>query len=259
MSTVELINYTDLVNHICNDLFKVTGINHFSYVEINNQGNSIWLGSDSNYLEKCVNQQLVNNAPTSILKTYPKTGFYLIDVYQDEYKQYSLPVFQLLNHFDYGHSFRILEITAPCTIKLYSFDAPLGKQDMNHVYLNNLNIFKKFNLYFENQIASIRNKINQNPLPEDQFSEFTNLWDLTFRQNNFIEQTLPATFYSLESKIQITPREKEVLFWYIKGKTSDETAKLLNVSRRTIERHFENLREKFGCFSKSQIALKLMD
>ncbi|WP_420798093.1 helix-turn-helix transcriptional regulator [Legionella steigerwaltii] len=55
----------------------------------------------------------------------------------------------------------------------------------------------------------------------------------------------------------MTPREKEVLFWYIKGKTSDETAILLNVSRRTIERHFENLREKFGCFSKSQIALKL--
>ncbi|WP_082650871.1 helix-turn-helix transcriptional regulator [Legionella steigerwaltii] len=72
-----------------------------------------------------------------------------------------------------------------------------------------------------------------------------------------MEQTLPASFYSLESKIQITPREKEVLFWYIKGKTSDETAILLNVSRRTIERHFENLREKFGCFSKSQIALKL--
>ncbi|MCL9682646.1 helix-turn-helix transcriptional regulator [Legionella maioricensis] len=259
MSADELINYTDLVNHICKDLFKVTGINHFSYVEINNQGNFIWLGSDSNYFEKCINQQLVKNAPTSILKTYPKTGFYLIDVYQDEYKKYSLPVFQLLNHFEYGHSFRILEITDNCTIKLYSFDAPLGKQDINHIYLNNLNVFKKFNLHFEKKITFIRNKIDQNHLQEDQYSEFANLCHLTFRRNNFIEQTLSATFYSLESKIETTPREKEVLFWYIKGKTSEETAKLLNVSRRTIERHFENLREKFGCFSKSQIILKLME
>ncbi|CAM3010599.1 transcription regulator protein, response regulator containing CheY-like receiver domain and HTH DNA-binding domain [Legionella steigerwaltii] len=259
MNTNELINYSDYVNQICNDLFKEIGINHFSYVEISNQGNLIWLGSDSNYFEKCINQQLVKSAPTSILKTYPKTGFYLIDVYQDEYKQYSLPVFQLLNHFDYGHSFRILEIADNCTIKLYSFDAPLGKQDINHIYLNNLNVLKKFNLYFENKITFIRNKLNQNPFQENRDPEFANLWDLTLKQNNFIEQTFPASFYLSESKIQITPREKEVLFWYIKGKTSDETAKILNVSRRTIERHFENLREKFGCFSKSQIALKLMN
>lgn len=258
MSAVELINYTDLVHHICHDLFQVTGINHFSYVEINHQGKLIWLGSDSNYLEKCINQELVNKAPISILKTYPKTGFYLIDVYQDKYKQYSLPVFQLLNHCDYGHSFRILEIADNCTIKLYSFDAPLGKEDINHVYLNNLNTFKKFNSHFENQISFIRNKINHNVIQDD-CSEFSNLWDLTLKENKFIEQTLPAILHSLESKTEITPREKEVLFWYIKGKTSDETAILLNVSRRTVERHFENLRDKFGCFSKSQIILKLMD
>ncbi|KTD11442.1 Response regulator containing a CheY-like receiver domain and an HTH DNA-binding domain protein [Legionella hackeliae] len=259
MNTTDLINYTDYVNDACKDLFKMTGINHFSYVEMNEAGNYIWLESDSDYYEQCVHQHLVETAPVSILKTYPKTGFYLIDVYQEERKQFSLPVFQLLNNFGYGHSFRILEVTENHMIKLYSFEAPLGKHDINHIYLNNLDIFKKFSNYFEDQITFIRDKFNKNIIQANQVPEFTNLWDTSFRDKNSSEQTLPTMFYSAESKVQITPREKEVLFWYIKGKTSDETAKLLNVSRRTIERHFENLRDKFGCFSKNQIALKLMN
>ncbi|WP_162262923.1 helix-turn-helix transcriptional regulator [Legionella jamestowniensis] len=259
INATELINYTDFVTHLCKDLFKVTGINHFSYVEMNDEGDFIWLGTDSNYFETCLHQQLVATAPVSILKTYPKTGFYLIDIYQDEYKKHSEPVFQLLNNFEYGHSFRILEIADYNTIKLYSFDAPLDKQDINHIYLNNLDVFKKFNSYFEDKITFIRDKFESNRLIDAEYAEFTHLWNSSFKQNGFMDHTLPAMFYSAESKIQITPREREVLFWYIKGKTSEETAKLLNVSRRTIERHFENLRDKFGCFSKNQIALKIMN
>ena len=90
---------------VCKNLFKITGINHFSYVEMNEQGQFFWVGSNGDYLEKCINNQLVDNAPLSILKTYPKSGLYLIDVYQEEYKQHSLPVFELLNQFNYGHSF----------------------------------------------------------------------------------------------------------------------------------------------------------
>ncbi|WP_232505584.1 helix-turn-helix transcriptional regulator [Legionella clemsonensis] len=259
INATELINYTDFVTHLCKDLFKVTGINHFSYVEMNDTGNFIWLGTDSKYFERCIHQQLVETAPISILKTYPKNGFYLIDIYQEEYKQYSAPVFQLLNHFEYGHSFRILEIADYNRIKLYSFDAPLGKRDINHVYLNNLEIFKKFSSYFEDKITFIRDKFDANSLQDNKYAEFIHLWNSSFKQNGIMDHTLPTMFYSAESKIQITPREREVLFWYIKGKTSEETAKLLDVSRRTIERHFENLRDKFGCFSKNQIALKLMD
>ncbi len=255
----ELINYTDFVNQACKNLFKVTGINHFSYVEINPEGQFFWLGSNSDYLENCYHQQLVESAPVSILKTYPRSGFYLIDVYQEEYKQHSLPVFQLLNHFDYGHSFRILEITNVHTIKLYSFDAPLNKNDINHIYLNNLDVFKKFNSYFEDRITFIRNDLYKAHLQSTQPPEFTDLFVSSLKQSEMIESSPLSDFYASDNKIQITPREREILFWYIKGKTSDETARLLNISRRTIDRHFENLREKFGCFSKNQIAFKVMN
>lgn len=257
INNYELVNYTDFVQQICKPLFKITGINHFSYVEMNEQGQFFWLGSNGDYLEKCINNQLVDNAPLSILKTYPKSGLYLIDVYQEEYKQHSLPVFELLNQFNYGHSFRILEIINNQRFKLYSFDAPLEKQDINHVYLNNVEIFKKFNIYFDEKIAPVKNELIKCQIDSDNHAECIGLIN-SFLENNLLETTFRGDF-DKNNYIQLTPREKEILLWFVKGKTSDETASLLNISRRTVERHFENLREKFSCFSKNQLALKLRD
>ncbi|KTC86814.1 helix-turn-helix transcriptional regulator [Legionella brunensis] len=259
MNPQEFVNYTSFINQTCKELFRITGVNHFSYVEMNDNGQFFWLGSDGKYLEECIDSQLVNTAPLSILKTYPKTGFYIIDVYQEEYKQHSLPVFQMLNRFDYGHSFRILKVDENQTVKLFSFDAPIEKNDINHMYLNNLETFKKFNNYFEDRITFIREDLQKSHILETQLSEFIDLFNVSLKQKDLVNQALSTDFYPSETKIQLTPREKEILFWYIRGKTSDETAKLLNISRRTIERHFENLRDKFGCYSKNQIALKVMN
>lgn len=254
----ELVNYTDFIQQLCKHLFKITGINHFSYVEMNEQGQFFWLGSNGDYLEKCINSQLVDNAPVSILKTYPKTGIYLIDVYQEEYKQHSLPVFELLNHFNYGHSFRMLEIVNNQRFKLYSFDAPLEKQDINHVYLNNLEVFKKFNSYFDEKISSIKNKLLKRQIDSNNHTECICLIN-KFLESDFLKPIFQGDFYTEDQYIQLTPREKEILSWFVKGKTSEETACLLSISRRTVERHFENLRDKFSCFSKNQLALKLRD
>ncbi|KTD17254.1 Response regulator containing a CheY-like receiver domain and an HTH DNA-binding domain protein [Legionella jordanis] len=252
-----LINYTDYINQTCKSLFKLLGINHFSYVEINCDGEFFWLGSNSQYLERCIHQQLVDEAPVSILKTYPKSGFYLIDAYQEEYKAHSLPVFELLNDFEYGHSFRILEVDNQRTVKLYSFEAPLQRPDINQIYLNNLDVFKRFNMYFENKLSFIREGIHKNYIANSRHSEFLDLLNAPIQQNNRIVCEWENEFHN-ENEVQITPREKEILMWYLKGKTAEETARLLKISRRTIERHFENLREKLGCFSKNQIALKLL-
>lgn len=255
---LELVNYTGFIDQTCKQLFKITGLSHFSYVEIDEEGDYFWLGSHDEYLEKCIHHQLVDEAPVSILKTYPKPGFYLVDIYSEKYKQHSMPVFRLLNDFDYGHSFRILEVSKRKRhiLKLYSYDAPLGRQDINHFYLNNLDLFRQFNSFFDDKISSIRKDFCKNKIEASKHHEFIHLMKSSIEpQNNLIEKLSDDT----NAEIQITPREKEILWWYIKGKTSEETAKILDISRRTIERHFENLREKFGCFSKNQLAMKIID
>ena len=53
--------------------------------------------------------------------------------------------------------------------------------------------------------------------------------------------------------LSLTPREKECLSLQLHGKTAKETAKLLFISPRTVEYHFENIKNKLNCNNKKEI------
>lgn len=50
----------------------------------------------------------------------------------------------------------------------------------------------------------------------------------------------------LEHRLGLARREAAVLFWVSMGKTSAETAAILTISRRTVEKHLERLYQKLG-------------
>lgn len=54
----------------------------------------------------------------------------------------------------------------------------------------------------------------------------------------------------------LTDREKEVLKWAGMGKTSDETAVILNVSRKTVEAHIKSATIKLGATNKTQATVQ---
>lgn len=54
----------------------------------------------------------------------------------------------------------------------------------------------------------------------------------------------------------LTKKEHECLFLLVRGKTASEIALMLNVSKRTIETHIENIKNKFGCTKKSELIEK---
>lgn len=74
---------------------------------------------------------------------------------------------------------------------------------------------------------------------------------LPFSSPNQSVRVLAEKFSSLSD------REKECLFLQLNGKTAKETAQLLFLSPRTIEYHFENIKNKLDCKNKRE-ALALM-
>ncbi|MGQ3889282.1 helix-turn-helix transcriptional regulator [Legionella sp. CNM-1927-20] len=252
---MSLLNFTTFVKNTCTILFKAIDINHFSYIEADEEGNYFWLDSHAEYLQQCIAQGLLKNVPINILKTYPKQGFYLLDTYPQKYLKNCEAIYKLLEGFNFGHSFRVLEIlnSKDKVLKLYCFDAPLENTDINHIYLNNLEALSKFNNYFDSQLATIRPLLTK--LSISNRLEFMQRMSTAFIKEP-ISLDIPFNQKSFQHT-HLTLREKEVLWWHIRGKTSDETAYLLGISRRTVERHFENLREKYNCKSKSQLIFKL--
>lgn len=53
--------------------------------------------------------------------------------------------------------------------------------------------------------------------------------------------------------VQISPRELEVLKWLYQGKTSWETARILNLSERTVNFHVYNVMEKLEAVNRPQM------
>lgn len=49
----------------------------------------------------------------------------------------------------------------------------------------------------------------------------------------------------------ISKREKEVLYFLVRGHTAKMISKNLSISPRTVEQHLENIKRKIGVYSKA--------
>ena len=53
--------------------------------------------------------------------------------------------------------------------------------------------------------------------------------------------------------IVLTERETECINWLIKGKSAEEIGLILNLSKRTVESHIHNIKEKTQCYKQFQL------
>jgi DNA-binding CsgD family transcriptional regulator len=58
----------------------------------------------------------------------------------------------------------------------------------------------------------------------------------------------------LQRRLGLAPREAEVLFWISKGKTSRETAAILSITRKTVDKHVERIHRKLGVETRTAAA-----
>jgi DNA-binding CsgD family transcriptional regulator len=59
------------------------------------------------------------------------------------------------------------------------------------------------------------------------------------------------------SRESFSPKEKECAYYLLKGMTAKEIGQAMDISSRTVECHIARMRDKLGCFSKSQLVNKL--
>ena len=57
-------------------------------------------------------------------------------------------------------------------------------------------------------------------------------------------------------QVDLNEREVETLTWAARGKTSSEIAQILGLSKRTVDFHIDNAREKLGASTRVEAAIK---
>jgi DNA-binding CsgD family transcriptional regulator len=68
------------------------------------------------------------------------------------------------------------------------------------------------------------------------------------------KQTLPALSLA---RGPLTPRQLEIARHVVAGRTAREISQLLDLSRRTVETHVDNIKSRLGCMNKTELVLKL--
>ena len=174
----------------------------------------------------------------------------------------------LNDEFDYREDFVAIDqiqTRRGAAVRLVIFCSPLDGPDLNGFYLNNLELIERINNHFTRELMPIiETTALIKPSKQEVSTLQKNLQQLTTTNTESIAAFVADTGmnypkYQQLAKVNLSEREKEIIHWYLRGKTTNQTAEILQLSHYTVRSYFETLKKKLGVYFKPQILLKLID
>ena len=85
--------------------------------------------------------------------------------------------------------------------------------------------------------------------------QFGQLWEgvVPYLHNALLRTYRDDNAQDSKAKVQLSPRQQEVLKWIIEGKTNWEISVILNLSERTVKFHVQQLMRKLGATNRSHL------
>lgn len=147
-------------------------------------------------------------------------------------------------------------------IDFFHFGSSATAGETHQSLLENIAPISCFTKYFTNQAKPLIKMAEANMvnIPKPAGTHKIPPVDVTSDNiNNFFKEIGNGKFY-LHSEMgneYLTRKEVEVLKWCIQGKSAEEVAHLMNVSKRTVEAHLESAKQKLNCYKQFQLGYKL--
>ncbi len=240
---------------VCSPLKKL-GIHYFLYVRAFDDQSRIQISTNNYWSEHFYEK-----------KFYKIGTFENLDVQSGLYLWSSLPCQQIFcdlrNYFQIDHGITLAEKTND-GVEYFHFGSFVGNYEINNFYINNIDLLKRFNLYFKTNAkklienASKIRVLYKNPKNTNEFENTSSLEQQELR-SRFIAHTplnkIPINTNKL--KFTLTQKELECSKLFIQGYSAKQIANIMNISCRTAEEHLANLKTKFSCSKESQLGYML--
>lgn len=249
--------YVDEVNQICQGLFRRYGLNAFSYSKIYPDGSRAELWSDAYALDHSFFvKKHIERVYTADLFNHQKFVFYDIAADHLPNKTKNHIQLQLKDQrelFNHANCMLIIEYQKEYT-EYFTFYTPIEKTDAKNSYLNCRDSLAKFCKYFKRRayhliMQSDRERLIRPWRDREGDSILVNVVNESFSpaygMTNLTENNQPIQ--------KLTAREKEIADLLCEGKTGKEMADTLCISHKTVEKHIENMKQKFHCKKRSQL------
>ncbi|WP_298624206.1 LuxR C-terminal-related transcriptional regulator [uncultured Legionella sp.] len=209
--------------------------------------------------------------------TFPDSSYYSSDITNDEHVSNNIK--EILSTQGYTYFFDICFNHSDYS-EIYTFATLKNPVFANNYILNNLDVLKIISDDLSVRCRRLLTKENTLILPSDfiiQMNELKEMQDHSahlnlkeiiinkeqnvpklaevVKDNVFDFNNLPFSF--LHSK-EITHREKEIIYLYYQGFNQHRIAEILDLSKRTVDKHFERIKMKLNCDSIGHIIPALL-
>jgi len=210
---------------------------------------NISLSSGSYYSSDVHNDKFLANSVKDILMKQGYTYFFDIIYKNENYSE--VYTFASLEDFNYANNFTLNNLDM---FKLISLD--LAKRCRRLLTKDNLLVLPKTFIIQMNELNVIQPQ-NTTPDLKDIILKSKNIDDLfhTASDDVFDFNKLPFSFMASKD---LTHKEKEIIYLYYQGFNAHRIAQILDISKRTVDKHFENIKTKLHCEHPGQIISALL-
>ncbi|HAT1659438.1 TPA: LuxR family transcriptional regulator [Legionella pneumophila] len=261
--------YTSFLYNCYNDIFEKTPIDFWGYLYFDFQGRYLQLISEKSIIDEILNKELFIEQ-NLCKKNYQHDNFYVCNVDNDDVIAPGIKNCLLDRDFTY---FVDIIHQDSNRVEMVTFASSRQPDSTNNFIFNNLDYLNMIAENLSSRARRLHTKDNFLTLPREcilQMNELIgsgntnkqdNLKEIILRSsqkkmaelikdNVFDYNQLPFSFLAAKD---LTHREKEMIYLYFNDFNLSRIASIFEISKRTVERHFESIKKKLNCENVGQI------
>ncbi len=255
----KLLNYIRLtssedVRSLCNEKLQSLGLTYFLYVIDYKDGRRFWLTNNGEWSEYYFLNEYYKISHFESTNKHYITGHYLWSTLSGQ------EVYQnARNYFNIDHGVTLVNKLKDA-YEFAHFGTTKNNSNILHLYLNHIDLLNQFILWFRDKGAALIQMAKDNmitlPTVETKQTKDDILNSSKDINIKMLMSELTPNKHCLSSAYNnaiITNREADCIKWLKQGKTANEIGELLNISKRTVDTHLENIKRKLDCKNLFQL------
>lgn len=242
--------YNDKVLKYCGKLFDNFDLNEFWYYKVTNNGHFSYLCSHSGFDEYFSSEKMYLQYPYFRSPCYFHDGVILLETAQDNIIS---EVIKKAKDFELFNPISIVT-KLPEGVEVFGFSSNCSSVLKTAQLLNELPVLKFFMEKFREDNPAIFKSLQDNQI------NISHLIGPAFYQKHdpkfFHLPNKQRFLQEMGCKFDFSRRENEVIQQLLLGYSAGQIAKILYLSKRTVEHHIERIKMKLNCSSKAELIQK---
>lgn len=234
------------IQKLCHPL-KHLKISYFCHVKINADNEFSALSNNPDY-HRFYLQNAHYNSDIHMAKKKSIGEYFIWDLANITGK--SMAESKIAANFGVNHVFTITSKNNK-DADYYHFATYVNNSDINHQYINKLQMLKAFIAWFNQKVI-----LNTEMLTAYQSTFLVDTSQGVFECTSMEEYPDVSGFYrdiNMPTDSGLTMQQLSILKWLHHGKTISDIASLMGIADITVNKHIANIKKKFSCYTQFQL------